>query len=224
MSQQPRSRGAGRTSIDASVDRKRPRFWFDPRFAIGLILVAVSVAGVVGIVAATDSSITIMAAGSDFSPGDRVTAADLVGTSVRIADAEKRYLLATDIPREGVVLTRSVAAGELVPAAAAGSASGLQLTSIVLSLTSRLPESVDAGSRLDVWSARQGEAGRFEAPTVIVPSAIVVRLVTDAGLMVNNVGSSVEVLIPRSSIARVLEGVANGSAISAVPVDLPMEH
>lgn len=203
-------------------DRRRRRFWFDPRFAIGIGLVVVSALGVVAIVAVADTSVEVLAAGSDLTPGQRVTSADLVAASVQIGRADGLYLVDADVPAEGIVVTRSIAAGELVPTSSVGSVSGLGLTSIVLSLTSSLPESVETGSRVDLWSSSEGENGVFDAPAVIVPAATVVRVVEEEGLMMTGSGSTVEVLVPRSAIARVLEGIANGAAVSAVPVDLAM--
>lgn len=204
-------------------DRTRRGFWFDPRFAIGIALVVLSVAGVVAIVSTADSSVEVMAAREDFAPGQRVSAADLQLTKARVADADSLYLSRADVPDGGLVITRPVSRGELLPQSAVGTADGLELTSVVVSTTTELPESVGSGSRIDVWSAAQEQTGTFAAPTVIVPSAMVVRLVQDEGLVVDSSGPSVELLVPRSSVARVLEAVANGAAISVVPVDLPLK-
>jgi hypothetical protein len=201
---------------------KRRAFWFDPRFAIGLVLVVLSVAGVVAIVATSDSSITVMAARTAIAPGQRVSVHDLVATRVRVGRSDRLYLAPADVPADGMVVTRTIAAGELIPASAVGGIAGEQRTSVVLALTSRLPQSVGAGSRLDIWAAQAASNGMFDAPTVIVSSAVVVRLVEDSGILRSDTGSSVELLIPRSDVATVLESVANGAAVSAVPLDLPL--
>jgi len=209
-------------SLGRTTSGRRRRFWFDPRFAIGMLLVAVSVGGVVAIVSATDSTVQVMAARSAISPGDQLDTEDLVAVAVKMPATVHLYLPPAEMPADGFVATRSIDAGELVPLSAVGSTSGLQLASIVLSLTNPLPHSVEPGTRLDVWSSREGETGEYAAPTVIVASAIVVRLVESEGLMSSGPGVSVEVLVPRFAVARVLEGIANGAALSAVPVDLPL--
>lgn len=220
-------RRADLTPVDPDRDnrptnRRRRAFWFDPRFAIGLILVIVSVLGVMGLVASANSSIEVLAARDTLTPGEHVTAADLVATSIRAANPERFYLRASDIPAGGVVLTRTIAAGELVPKSAVGSAAGVDLTSVVVALTTALPASVDPGTRADVWSARQVDSTGFAAPTVLVSSAVVVRLVEQKGLVTTNAGPSVELLVPREDVAAVLEAVATGAAMSVVPVDLPL--
>ncbi|MET4583467.1 hypothetical protein ABIE21_002993 [Conyzicola nivalis] len=209
------------TMRDGARAGARRRFWFDPRFAIGLLLIVASVAGVVGIVGAADSSVLVYAAREPLAPGDRVDADDLVGTSVRLAGAERLYLVPDDLPDDGLVVTKAVAEGELVPASAVGSTEGERQTSIVVGVSGELAESVEAGSIVDVWSARESTGGVFEAPVVIVSGATVVRLVDRQGLVVDNDSRSIEVLVPRTDVARVLEAIANDDAIAVVPASLP---
>jgi hypothetical protein len=204
------------------ADRKPRRFWFDPRFVIGLVLVAGSVVGSVALIAANDSSIRVFAARETVVPGQKLLVGDLVAVSVRLDAAESHYLRPEDFPEEGVVVTRSIEAGEIVPRAAVGRASGADTAAVVLSLTSGLPESVRPGGVLDIWSAKKSGSGEYEAPVVIVSSAIVVRLISDDQLLSNGSGTSVEVLVPREAVAAVLESVANGAALSAVPDDIPL--
>jgi hypothetical protein len=213
---------SGQEATRNVADKKRRSFWFDPRFAIGIALVVVSVLGVVGLVSAADSSIDVLAARATLTPGQHVTADDLVETSVRAGQVEKLYLRVSQVSSAGVVITRTIHAGELVPASAVGSATGLQLTSVVVALNSTLPASIGPGSRVDVWSARQDDSNSFAAPTVLVPAAVVVRIVEQKNLVAATTGSSVELLVPRFVTASVLEAIANGAALSVVPVDLAL--
>ena len=123
------------TTVIREVPRPgaRRRLWFDPRFAIGLLLIVASVAGVVAIVGAADSTVLVYAAREPLAPGDRIDSGDLVGTSVRLDGAERLYLVPDDLPDDGLVVTKAVAEGELVPASAVGAAAGERQTSIVLS-------------------------------------------------------------------------------------------
>jgi hypothetical protein len=197
------------------------RFWFDPRFAIGLALIVASIVGVLLIVGAADTTVRVYAAREPLSPGDRVKAENLAVTSVRLDGAERLYLAPEDVDSDGLVVTKPVAEGELVPASAVGSPEGVRLTSVVLGVNGQLAASVGAGSIVDVWSARGTSAGQFDAPAVIVSGATVVRLVEDSGLVVDDQAMSVEVLVPRDRVARVLEAVANDDAVSVVPASLP---
>jgi hypothetical protein len=211
--------------------RRRRTFWFDPRFAIGLVLVVASVLGVVALVNAANASVDVLAARNTLTPGERVHASDLVATSVRVGRIAGLYLRPTDVPSAGLIITRAVAAGELVPHSAVGSEAGKSLTSLVVNVNGALAASISPGSRVDLWSAQQAQStasdgaepgtGSFEAPAVLVSSAIVVRLVDQKNLVSSN-GSSVELLVPKSDTASVLDAMANGAVLSVVPVDLPL--
>jgi len=224
----PRDR-APQTAGGAS--RRRRSFWFDPRFAIGLVLVVVSVIGVDALVNAANASVDVLAARSTLTPGQRVHTGDLVSTSVRVGRTAGLYLRASDVPSAGLVVTRSVAAGELVPHTAVGRQVGRYLTAIVVSVDSALAASIVPGSRVDLWSAQPATAsaeggpaggpGSFAAPTVLVSSAIVVRLVDQKNLVASN-GSSVELLMPKAETATVLDAIANDAVLSVLPVDLPL--
>lgn len=200
----------------------RPRrFWFDPRFAIGLVLVAVSVAGVVGIVSSVDATSPVYAARDSFSPGDRISEDDLVEVSARLVGVDDLYLVPGDIPDDGLIVTKAVATGELIPSSAVGSPSGLRYASIVVTVPGQLPASIAPGSSVDVWAATEDETNLFGPPSVIVSSAIVVRLVEDEGIVAGGDTSSLELLVARSKVARVLEAIANDDALSVVPTSIP---
>lgn len=200
---------------------KRKAFAFDPRLAIGLLLVAASVAGVVAIVSAADTSVQVYAARDPLAPGDRITSDDLEARSVRLDVASALYLVPGDVPDGGFIVTRSVAEGELVPTSAVGSVDGLRLTSVVLTMGSQLAASVQPGSVVDVWAAQEEENRHFGPPAVIVPGATVVRLVESDSIVARDQTTGIEVLVPKSKIARVLEALANGDAISVVPATIP---
>ena len=99
----------------------RKRFWFDPRFTLGLVLVAASVSGVAAIVVRAERTTTVYAAAEALTVGDRIKAADLTQRDVRLDGAADLYLTPALLPAEGVLVTRTVIVGELVPASAVGS-------------------------------------------------------------------------------------------------------
>jgi hypothetical protein len=197
---------------------RRP-FWFDPRFAIGLALVVASVVGVWAIVAATDRSVTVYAARGALSVGDHIDAADLVVARVRLDAAGRFYVTPERMPADGLVVTRTVAAGELVPVSAVGTRAGASVTSVVVAVKSKLAGSLGPGSLVDVWGARTTGQGQFAPPTVIVGSASVVRVVESTGLIADGTGQSVEILVPKGKVATMLESISNQDSIALVPVN-----
>ena len=204
--------------------QRPPRsFWFDPRFGIGIALIAASVLGVLFLVQSADRTTTVWAARSVLSTGDVVTRDDLVQRTVRLGEAGEFYLPADRLPADGVVVTHTIAAGELVPASAVGSTQGIDVASVVVTVGGQLPQAVEAGSVVDLWSAAEAEGGGFATPEVLVPSATVVRLVDEKQLIASDTSTGVELLVPRARIAAVLEAIADGNAISVVPSDLPAD-
>lgn len=212
-----------------SMVRMKPRaastkvraFAFDPRLAIGLGLVIASAAGVLAIVSAADETVAVYAAAAPLTPGDRIAADDLDTRHVRLDDAETLYLVPGDIPGAGLVVTRAVAEGELVPASAIGSADSSRMTSVVLEVGWAFAASVQPTSLVDIWAARAVQGGGFEPPTVLVSAANVVRLIESDSLSAGAEATAIEVLVPKAKLARVLEALAGGDAISIVPSNLP---
>ncbi|HEY0247560.1 MAG TPA: hypothetical protein VGC45_04780 [Gryllotalpicola sp.] len=200
-----------------SPPRPRPT-WLEPRFLLGVALVIASVAGVSGLLVASDRTVQVYSARHALAAGDGVTAADLRGVRVRLGPATSAYLAAA--PQPGAVVTRTIAKGELVPVGALGSATAQRQTSVVVAVDGELPASVDAGGLVDVWAAqarRDGaEGARFAAPRVLVPHGTVVRVVRDAGLGRSG-GVAVEVRVPREATAGLLEAIANGDAVTILP-------
>ena len=202
----------------------RRRFWFDPRFAIGLGLVVVAVGGVYLIVSASDQTTAVFAARSALAVGDRVEAGDLVATQVRLGGTGDLYVTPDRLPDDGLVVTRTIAAGELVPASAVGRSSGTETTSVVVELTSALAANIGPGAVVDLWAARKTDQNAYGPPTVLVGQASVVLLVEPTGLSVGTGIRSVELLVPKDNVAEVLESVANRDALAVVPVNEPLEQ
>ena len=208
-----------------SDSERTPRaLWFDPRFAIGIVLVLVSVLGVVAVVSAADSSVFVYSARSSLSPGDRVHASDVDARSVRLGSLGSRYLVDGDIPRTGFVVTRAISAGELIPASAVGDVVGSAVASIVVSVGGELARSVGDGSVVDLWCAKETDDSVFGPPAVLVASATVVRVIAADGMIADRSQQSVELLVPRTKTAAVLEAIANTDALSLVPSSIPVRR
>lgn len=193
------------------------RFWFDPRFVIGLLLVVASVAGVYAVVAAAEKGVEVYVARSGLVVGQTVHPHDLQVKHVRLGVLESHYAIQGAIPEDGAVMTRTIAQGEMVPTAALGTADDGTHTTIVLTATGQLAGTIETGSVVDVWSAQEIEHGQYEVPSVLVGSARIVRIVKDDSIVAGGRTFSVEVRIPAAKTANVLEAIANTDVISLVP-------
>jgi len=218
----------------------------DLRLVLGVLLVVGSVAGVYGIVAAADRRVTVYAAASSLTPGERIDAGDLVQRSVALDGADRLYLAAGRIPSGGLVVTQPVAKGQLLPTSSVGSTSGVRSTSLVIQLATRVSGAVVPGATIDIWAAADPDAMATvtpsgtssteatdsadaaatvdtTAPAVIVSGATVVKVLDDTGgFSVASSGSSVEVLVPRSKVARLLQAIAQKASLAVVPAGIPI--
>jgi len=209
--------GVGRPEVST-----RLRFWIDPRFVLGLVLVIVSVLGVTAVVTSSDRTVAVYAARAPLAVGDRLDPEDLIETRVRLGAATDLYLTPGRLPADGLIVTRAITGGELVPAAAVGTHFGDTLTNLVVDLSGRLSSVLEAGSVVDVWSAGEVGSGVYGPPTVLVGGAAIVRILEPSGLIQSDGGRSVEVSVPKDKVAAVLEAVANDDAISLVAVNSPI--
>jgi hypothetical protein len=209
--------GAGRSNANT-----RRRFWVDPRFILGLALVVASIIGVSAVVAGSDRTVAVYAAKGPLAVGDVIDPGDLVETRVSLGSADSLYLSPARLPAAGLIVTRTVTAGELIPAAAVGTRMGEEVTSVVLDLSGRLSGALSAGSVVDVWSAPPDDGGGYGPPTVLVGRATIVRVLEPTGLIQSEGARSVEVLVPKDRVATVLEAVANEQAVSLIAVNSPI--
>ncbi|WP_181408332.1 hypothetical protein [Schumannella sp. 10F1B-5-1] len=197
--------------------RRRP---IDPRLLIGLALVLLSVAGVVGIVAVTDRTAKVYAAGGTLTAGERVTADDLVLRSVALDGADKHYLRDGQIPKGGLVVTRTITGGELIPSAAVARDAEVESARLVLQVDGSVGSAVTAGADVDVWGAatedRADPDGEVAPPAVLAAGATVVQVLDDKGLVAGSSNVAVEVLVPRERVARLLQAVADGQRLTLV--------
>lgn len=192
----------------------------DARLIVGLALVAASIAAVVGIVTAADEGEEVLAAPALLTAGQVLTIDDLEVRRVALGIEGHGYLTPDDMPAEGVIVTRTVGRGELVPRAAVGDARGPSATTVVVALSTALGATVRPGDALDLWSAPALDAGRFGAPAVIASGTQLVRTVIDEGIVTGAEAGRVELLVPRRDVARILHALANGDALSAIPASL----
>lgn len=187
----------------------------DPRLFIGIGLVAASVLGVVGIVSAAERTDGAYAAPALLLPGDRVTAADLRVVPVRLGSAVDGYIAEGELPDDGVVVTRVVAPGELVPIAAVGANEEADASAVVIPLRTPLPASMEPGRSVQIWAAPSEAAGVVGEPVLIADGAVLIGSATESGMLAGD-GGSVEVLVPRDRIPAVLDAVANAESIALV--------
>ncbi|NHI17425.1 SAF domain-containing protein [Microbacterium excoecariae] len=197
----------------ATVSRRRRRL--DPRLFVGIVLVLGSVAGVWAIVDGARHTEPVLVAREALVPGQAVTAGDVEAVDVQLATSQGAYLTPDDLA-DGVVAVRTIAAGELVPAAAVGAAGTAGTTTVVVRSALEAPAGVVPGTPVELWAAPLVAPGSYGEPIVVVERAVVAAVLEDDGVVADP-GSRLELVIARDEVAEVLGHTAGGSALSAVP-------
>jgi len=194
----------------------RERRRIDPRLLLGLVLVSGSTIGTWAVVEALDDSTRVLVAPTTVTAGSRVTLDEFRVESVRLGALVDGYLLPGDVPDSGLVVTRTVRAGELVPVASVDDVDDVGTATVVVPSRGPLAREIAPGAVVDVWTAGELERGVFEPPAVLVAGAEVAAVLEADGMVVGE-GPSVELLIPRAKTAAMLEALASGDAIDLVP-------
>lgn len=189
---------------------------FDLRLIIGLVIVLVSALAGFALLSAAGKNIAVYAAATSLSPGHILQESDLVLTDVQLGRSQDAYLHADEL-RTGSVVTKPIAAGELIPVAAVGTAQQVATTNVVVLLDVPLPADALEGSSVDVWTSVAAGQGVFGPPAVIISGAQIAHITAATGLGAASGKTQVEILVPHSKVAALLEAQANGDAISLVP-------
>ncbi len=189
----------------------------DPRLLIGIVLVGVSTAGVWALVSGLDDSAEIYAVRDTVTPGTRLQESDLSLESARLGANATHYLAPGELPEQGLVVTRTIGAGEFVPDTAVDAVDRADLATVVVPNRGALPSELQVGSTVDVWAATELEQGAFEPPAVLVAGAQIAGIHEPEGMVASSGGVSVELLIPREKVAALLQALAAGDAIDLIP-------
>ncbi|MFT2692352.1 hypothetical protein [Clavibacter zhangzhiyongii] len=195
---------------------RRP-VWLDPRFLVGLVLVLVSTGGVVALLRSEDSSVVVMAAGSSLDAGRTVHASDLVPVRVRM-DAAGLYVAPDAV--DGLVVTRFVGAGELIPRSSLASADARTTASVVIPTAAGADHLVAPGTVVDVWAAAPKGSGTnsYDPPRVIVSGATVAQVIQPQGFVADQDHTQVQLTVPREDVAAVIASTDERDQITLVPV------
>lgn len=196
--------------------RVRRPSWRDPRLGMGVLLVAGSVA--LGAWAVDDASATVevYAARDTLTPGTALDDDALVVLEARPPDGT--YVLAADgVPADAVV-TRTVGAGELLPAAALGVAADVDVRPVVVPVGAALPTSAAPGARVDLWHAPEPGPGEDAPAPALVATDLELSEIREDDSMLGSVAAAVEVLVPEDEVGAVLAARAAGGDLVVVPV------
>lgn len=204
-------------SLSRAVTLRRAR-WKDPRLAAGAAMIGASVALGAWAVSTAANTEPIYALAQDVAPGDDLTAAGVL-TIVESNPGTGSYVHVGELP-EGAVATQSLSAGDLLPTSSIAGGQDLGLRSVVLSVSSALPERAGTGDEVDLWAlpAASTAVGGESGSAVVVAQGLVIAHVGESGsALLGGTTTSVEVLVPEDLVGDVLTALGEGSALVLVP-------
>jgi Flp pilus assembly protein CpaB len=139
---------------DSPVARRDIRSrWRDPRLALGVLLVLASVLVGARVLARADDTTPVWAATKDLPAGSRVSADDVEVVDVSLGSVvDRAYLSATAPLSSGLVLTKPVAAHELLARTAIDPSATAPVAQLPLGVeSSSMPGDLAPGDTVDVW-------------------------------------------------------------------------
>lgn len=196
------------------MSRRSSRWYTDVRLFIGVVLVVASVGGVWAVIASARITTHAVVAERLLLPGDSVGEGDVRTVEVGLAEITASYVRDID-DVVGRSVTRPVAAGELVPLAATDRRAP-DTTSVVVNSAAPVPAGVAAGHAVDLWTTSAGSDDEIAPPRILVAGAIVAA-VEEPSSSLSSAGPSVEIVVPRSSVADVLAAQTAGDTLSVIP-------
>jgi len=201
-----------------SAQRLRRPTWRDPRLILGVLIVVLSVAGVLGLLTAQDRTVPVYAADRQLSTGDHLQPEDLRTVHVYIPEAAERYVSAEDDLPEGLQLTRMVGQGEMLPADAVTDVTSTGLQAVTVQAEHDLARAVQPGRLVDVWAA-SGPTASDEAPdaTQLVAAAEVTDVRESSSTFAAAESVTVELLVASEELSELLTAQGEGAVISVLP-------
>lgn len=195
--------------------------WRDLRLVVGVLLVLLSVAGGLRLVASLDDTTPVYAATRDLLPGQPVGEDDLVPVPVRMDDQLSEYVDGSAPIEPGTFLVRGVGAGELVPLTALGTGREALDKTVGVPVDVAAARSLTAGAVVDVWVSRRDAEAVGEAyldPELLLAGAVVDTVPAETtGLGAGLGRTAVQVVVPADDVGKVIAAVDQEARITLVP-------
>ncbi|MEY2816098.1 MAG: hypothetical protein RJA78_674 [Actinomycetota bacterium] len=131
-----------------------------------------------------------------------------------LATSERRYLLAENNQLDKWFLTEPVASGELIPISSLASSKEENCSPIILSLGATLPNTLRAGSRVDLWAAQQSATVESIPYELALGAELISVREIDSGMGESQ--QKVEVCVSAAEVRSVVEAIAKQSTVVAV--------
>lgn len=191
--------------------------WLDARLLIGLLLVLVSVVVGAKVFAEADQRVRVWSVSRDLGADTALSEDDLTAKKVNLSDVTGRYLAATE-DLEGMVLTRPVGRGELLPLSAVSRTGADEKRRVVIEVQRSGATGLTKGRVVDVYAVRDARSGTDPTPPELVLAAVTIgEDVKSGGSAFSGSGSTVGItlLVDEADVPDVIDAVAHGQVYLA---------
>ena len=144
--------------------------------------------------------------------GTTLTAADLDQIPLSMFEISGSYLQ-PDALVEGLVLTRPLAAGEVVPVSALTTAEQTNWSNVVLTPALELSSQIEVGTKVSIWSSPHLDFQTFGEPDLLATDIEVVKIIEPQGNFADT-SKSVELRVPKNSLQYLIGAITNNDALA----------
>ena len=201
---------------ESSMRMHKPGFK-DPKLIVGLILILISIAGVIGIIRINNQTYTYYTAKNDISIGQKITPDMLIEKQVNLGDSKDRYLSREQLESGKYIAVRQIPAGELISSASAHE--NIQ----------------ERRRRVDIWVISSGKEkqkvpegeGKNEdnesEQKPLVQNAEISTIAVDEGVLGANGHANVQLWIESEKLPDILHAMSSETKITLVPIEYKSE-
>ena len=182
------------------------------RLLVSAAVVAGSVVGAWFVIESSKITEVYLVTRSDLASGTALTEQNLETTDLALFSLGSGYLQEGQLPT-GAYLTRTIAAGEVVPLSAVTTQQLDDYSNIVLTPSVEISSSITPGSKVSVWASPALDYQSFGEPAIAALDVEVVQ-VREPETSFTSAAKSVELRVPITSIQSILRAIANRDAIA----------
>jgi hypothetical protein len=186
--------------------------WLDARLLGGLLLVLLSVVLGARVLADADRRVLVWSVTRDLGAASTLRSDDLRATSVRLDGVAGRYLSAAE-DLEGLVLTRPVGRGELLPASAVRPVGSPERRRVVIEVDRAGVAGLAKGQVVDLYAVPDAAAEQSAGPRLVLAGVTVAEDVraADGGFGGGGSTAGVALLVDVADVAEVIGAAAQGA-------------
>jgi hypothetical protein len=194
-------------NMRAGSSKRRPLF-----LAASSLLVLGSMVGAWVLIEQSKTTEVFLVTKQNLASGTSLTASDLDQIPLSMFEISGSYLQ-PDALVDGLVLTRSLAAGEVVPVSALTTAELTNWSNVVLTPALELSSQIEVGTKVSIWSSPHLDFQTFGEPDLLATDIEVVKIIEPQGNFADT-SKSVELRVPKNSLQYLIGAITNNDALA----------